>query len=203
MSEFITKCFFFFLTTFTTLSYRYSVKTSFHGFLIYTKKKRKTNKTTDEYTYIRKNKSLSLLLREIIKSWYKGSGTVCEGANCRQKHTKEDPNYYTERTTVGHAIDLGDKVPGEGVLKGKAIQEGWAFIKNKILGSVLMKLEQESGAEVALVSTEDSDRRYPPRSCWFEIAKIEAWYYRTLFMLTQIELWIWIKLNSKTVNTFF
>lgn len=78
---------------------------------------------------------------KVIKPWYIASGTVCEGANCRQKHTKEDPNYYAERTAVGHAIDLGDNVPWEGVLKGKAIQEGWSFIKNKILGSVLTKLE--------------------------------------------------------------
>lgn len=60
--------------------------------------------------YIRKNKSLSLSLMKIIKSWYIASGTVCEGANCRQKHTKEDPNYYAERTAAGHAIDLGDSV---------------------------------------------------------------------------------------------
>lgn len=108
---------------------------------------------------------------KIIKSWYIASGTVCEGANCRQKHTKEDPNYYAERTAAGHAIDLGDNVSWEGDLKGKAIQEGLAFIKNKILGSVLTELEQESGAEVALVSPEDSERRYPPKSCWSEISK--------------------------------
>lgn len=54
MSEFITQWAFVFFTTFTTLSYRYSVKTSFHGFLIYTKKKRKTNKTTEEYIYKKK-----------------------------------------------------------------------------------------------------------------------------------------------------
>lgn len=152
--------------------------------------------------YIRKNKSLSLLLMKIIKSWYIASGTVCGGANCRQKHTKEDPNYYAERTAAGHAIDLGDNVSWEGDLKGKAIQEGLAFIKNKILGSVLTELEQESGAEVALVSPEDSERRYPPKSCWSEISKIKGWYYSTLFILSQFELWIWIKLNSKTINTF-
>lgn len=90
----------------------------------------------------------------------------------------------------------------EGDLKGKAIQEGLAFIKNKILGSVLTELEQESGAEVALVSPEDSERRYPPKSCWSEISKIKGWYYSTLFILSQFELWIWIKLNSKTINTF-
>lgn len=153
--------------------------------------------------HVRKNKSFSLLLRKIIKSWYKGSGTVCEGANCRQKQTKEDPNYYAEQTTVSHAIELHDNIPWEWGSERQINPGRLGRHQKQNLRQCSHKVEARIWSWGCIGLHRGLWEEIPSQKLLiWNCKKIKAWYYNSLFMLSQFELWVWIKLNSKTINTF-